>query len=63
MLNLNSGMTHLLAAPAIVGSIAVNPAYRPNTSSTRNRSCDPAVVRRLFVIWIVRVTHVLKPMQ
>ena len=39
------------------------PAYRPNTSMTRKRSCDPADVRRRCVSSMVRVTHVLKPMQ
>ena len=63
MLNLYSGMTQRLAAPAIVGTIAVKPAYRPKTSKTRKRSCEPAEVRRLFDIWIVRVMQVLKPMQ
>src|SRR4029077_11157467 len=63
MSNLYSGMTHRFAAPAIVGSIAVNPAYRPNTSITRNRSGDPADVRRRFDNSMVRLTQVLKPMQ
>ena len=27
------------------------------------RSCEPAEVRRLLTISMVRVTHVLKPMQ
>ena len=45
-----SAATFVLAAPAIVGSIAVKPAYRPNTSNTRKRSCEPADVRKLFVI-------------
>ena len=35
---------------AIVGNIAVNPAYRPKTSSTMNRSCEPAEVRSELVI-------------
>src|SRR5215831_1613520 len=44
-----SGMTQRSAAPAIVGKRAVNPAYRPNTSITRKRSCEPADVRALVV--------------
>jgi len=47
----------------MVGSMAVNPAYRPKTSRTMNRSWEPAEVRRLLVIMIVRVTQVLNPMQ
>ncbi len=38
MSNLWSGITRWFAAPAMVGSRAVNPAYRPNTSSTMKRS-------------------------
>ena len=56
-------MTQRSAAPAIVGSSAVKPAYRPNTSITRKRSCEPADVRRRCVSSMVRVTQVLKPMQ
>ncbi len=63
MSNWCSGMTQRFAAPAIVGRSAVNPAYRPKTSITRNRSWDPALVRSRFVISMVRVTQVLKPMQ
>ena len=57
------GVILIALVVAIVGSIAVNPAYLPNTSSTRSLSCEPADVLRLFVIWMVRVTQVLKPMQ
>ena len=46
-----------------VGSIAVKPAYLPNTSNTKNLSCDPADVLKLLVIIIVRVTQVLNPIQ
>jgi hypothetical protein len=63
MLKRYSGMTQRFAAPAIVGKRAVNPAYRPNTSITRIRSWEPAVVRREWVISMVRVMQVLNPMQ
>ena len=63
MLNLYSGITHLLAEPAIVGNIAVKPAYLPKTSITKKRSCDPAEVLSVLVIFIVLVIQVLKPIQ
>ena len=63
MSNGYSGMTQRSAAPAIVGRSAVNPAYRPNTSMTRKRSCEPAVVRSWCAGPIVRVTHVEKPIE
>ena len=50
ILNLCSGITQRLAAPAMVGSMALNPAYLPKTSSTMNRSCEPAEVRRSLVM-------------
>ena len=58
-----SGIKQRSAAPAIVGSNAVKPAYLPKTSITRKRSCEPADVRRRWVSSMVRVTQVLKPMQ
>ena len=54
---------HRSAAPANVGSNAVNPAYLPKTSKTIIRSWDPAAVRMSFVKLIVRVTQVLKPIH
>ena len=39
------------------------PGVAAEDSSTIKRSCDPAEVRKLFTICIVRVTQVLKPMQ
>ena len=47
----------------MLGKSAVYPAYRPKTSMTRKRSCDPAEVRSLCVSSMVRVTQVLNPMQ
>ena len=35
----------------------------PKTSKIKNRSCDPAEVLSVFVILIVRVIHVLNPIQ
>src|SRR5881396_3619906 len=54
-----SGITQRSAAPAIVGSSDVKPAYRPNTSITRKRSCEPAEVRSRCVSSMVRVTQAL----
>jgi hypothetical protein len=41
----------------------VSPLYRPKTSTTARRSCDPALVRSWWMKLTVRVTAVEKPMQ
>ena len=52
-----------IVTPAMVGSMAVKPAYRPKTSNTTILSWEPPTVRMLLASSIVRVTQVLKPMQ
>ena len=41
----------------------VSPLYRPNTSTTARRSCEPALVRSWWMKITVRVIAVEKPMQ
>jgi hypothetical protein len=41
----------------------VSPLYRPKTSTTVSRSCEPALVRSWWTKFTVRVTAVENPMQ
>ncbi len=41
----------------------VSPLYRPKSSTTAIRSCEPVEVRRLWMNCTPRVTAVEKPMQ
>ncbi len=62
-----SNGTSLMIARSIADRYAdtsdVSPLYRPNTSTTASRSCEPALVRSWWMKITVRVTAVENPMQ
>ncbi len=56
-----SGMSTVLAPPAMPACSAIQPACRPITSTTSTRWCDSAVVCRRSIASVAMLTAVSKP--
>ena len=56
-----SGMSTMLAPPAMPECRAIQPAWRPITSTTRTRWCDSAVVCSRSIASVAMLTAVSKP--